>query len=382
MSEIRTEADGRRFRVNKNGRKTEICEHDKTKYRCKACNPHLVCEHDVLKKNCSKCGGKNMCSCGKRISRCRVHGGQALCPCGKEKNMCQTHGGNSLCPCNIRRNHCKKHGGSVFCSCGKYKYHCKKHNGSSLCSCGKLKNLCKEHGGTSYCPCGLRISYCHIHYKCPCGVLNTECNVMHKNNFCTVCKVFLLSLPRRQRENLEERLCEGCEVRNYGQNLMRIEIQFLEKFKSWGFFPSVHDKTIRDSSCKIIKEHNSDKLNRKRIEFYFQTLRTFPYDVLVECDENCHNGYDITCEYGRLEDLCDQLTANRGFIKPLVIIRFNPFSKLKDLDAQLKRLMERAFAGEFKVDDDRGFEVVALLGYSEKRLQKYEENDVTKRQKI
>ena len=33
----------------------KICPHDKRKYDCKICSPHLLCSHDKFKRYCKEC---------------------------------------------------------------------------------------------------------------------------------------------------------------------------------------------------------------------------------------------------------------------------------------------------------------------------------------
>lgn len=56
--------------------------------------------------------------------------------------------------------------------------------------------------------------------------------------------------------------------------------------------------------------------SRKRPDFLFDL---FTHTVIVECDENGHNGYETTCELDKLNATFTDLAD-----RPMVIIRFNP----------------------------------------------------------
>ena len=174
-------------------------------------------------------------------------------------------------------------------------------------------------------------------------------------------------------------LCNFCDRNTNG--FKRIEHQFLEKFNLWGYTPSSHDTVIRNDLCETIKQHNNDKKNLYRADFVWITDNNYPYHVLAECDEHHHNGIDVSCEYKRLQSLCDQIISNTREVKPVIVIRFNPF--YKNVEKLLKQSLEKSFKKGYETPSDaRGFEVVEIIGYGKKRKREYENDLVTKKIKI
>lgn len=377
-----------------------ICEHNVEKYRCKDCKGKGICEHNVRKTFCKDCKGGGICEHNRIRSRCKMCKGGSICEHNRIKYYCQDCKGNGICSHNRTRSKCKEcNGGSVcihsnirsqckecnggsFCEHNKIRSRCRECNGGSFCEHNKIRCICKICKGTSICSCGKVKHECWKHCICPCGTLNIDCPKKHRNIFCTLCKINIISSPRRRIEDINKRVCCDCESRCYNDKLRRIELEYVYKLKTWGYYPTEHDKTIRDSLCRIITEHNSTIQNRKRVDLYFRTEDSFHYDIILEIDENSHSGYDISCEFSRLEDLHDQVVSNTGKVRPLCVIRFNPFSKQKDLDERLKKILKKAFDGGYSVDDARGFSVVELLGYSRKRKAEYENSMVAKRQEV
>ena len=182
--------------------------------------------------------------------------------------------------------------------------------------------------------------------------------------FCSTCEMMLLS-PNRLK--VKVKVCEGCERHTaIEQKMLRLEIQWKNKFISLGYSPSVNDKIIRDNDCIIV--------NRRRCDYLYLTEPEFPYNVLVECDENNHNIYQVSCEMKVLQEKSDQITANQGFVKPLVVIRFNPNHKDDEyLERELKAAFHEVFNNPTGVDtsDARGVNIYKLIGYSDKRQEKY-----------
>ena len=175
-----------------------------------------------------------------------------------------------------------------------------------------------------------------------------------------------------------------CKLCDKGLNgLKRIEKHYLDLFKEWGYEPTSTDQVIRDASCNTIKQHNSDKANRRRADFFWQTESSFKYNILIECDENSHSGIDPTCEHKRLQDVYDQIVSSTEEVKPLCVIRFNPYGgQRKRRELQVKRALEKALQGKYRIVDDRGFQVVELIGYFLKRKQEYAASGMLKVRKI
>ena len=108
---------------------------------------------------------------------------------------------------------------------------------------------------------------------------------------------------------------------------------------------------------------------------------SFPYNVLVERDENSHSHELVSCEFKRLQEIHDQIIENTSDCRPLVVVRFNPnYGDQESLKKELRSALEDVFAGNIKCNDARGVNLYpTLIGYSEKRKEKYEEEPLSKR---
>jgi hypothetical protein len=173
-----------------------------------------------------------------------------------------------------------------------------------------------------------------------------------------------MMLLSKNRKKQKVKVCAGCE--SLDQKMLRLETKWKEKFISWGYSPSVNDKIIRDYQCNVV--------NLRRCDFLYITEPDFPYNILVECDENNHNIYAVLCEMRSLQEKADQITANQRVVKPLVVIRFNPNHKDDEfLERELKAAFHEVFNNPSSVDisDARGINIYKLIGYSDKRQEKY-----------
>ena len=173
--------------------------------------------------------------------------------------------------------------------------------------------------------------------------------------------------PNRLKQKVK--VCACCERQD--QKMLRLETKWKEKFISWGYSPSVNDKIIKDYQCNVV--------NLRRCDFLYITEPDFPYNILVECDENNHNIYAVLCEMRSLQEKADQITANQRVVKPLVVIRFNPNHKDDEfLERELKSAFHEVFNNPTGVDisDARGINIYKLIGYSDKREEKYKNEPV------
>jgi hypothetical protein len=162
-------------------------------------------------------------------------------------------------------------------------------------------------------------------------------------------------------------VCSRCQL--YTENRERVEHEWLEKIKGWGYHPSVHDKVIRDTECAVV--------NRRRADFVFVTEPAFPYHIVVECDENGHSGQEVACEMGRLEEVHDQLIGNTGEVKPIVVVRFNPYSRV-DCSCEVKDALGELFKGTYAVNDIRGVNLYKVIGYTRTRERVYNDSEITR----
>lgn len=117
----------------------------------------------------------------------------------------------------------------------------------------------------------------------------------------------------------------------------------------------------------------------------FITDKGHPFNILVECDENSHGGELPSCSMARVQEIHDSIIANRGVVRPLVIVRFNPDSRDQEtLENDLKGTLDYLFMPGCPLDvsDARGIVLHKLIGYGTKRKQMYDESKVTKRVKL
>lgn len=296
-----------------------------------------------------------------------------------------------LNPVNGREYWIRKKGKRVYCGHGKFPYTCGDCGGKGFCKehnvrltrcveC-KGKTRCEEHGKLKrYCrDCnGGKKQYCDEHgkelrYCRDCGGWNLCKHDKRKYlcMFCTPDSKYLcsnrcgqtLSDARRKRGLV---VCSRCQL--YTENRDRVEHEWLVRLKGWGYHPSVHDKVIKGDGCVII--------NRRRADFVFITAPSFPYHIVVECDENGHSGHDVSCEMGRLEDVHDQLIGNTGAVKPIVVVRFNPYSRV-DCSDEVKETLEYLFKGTYTVRDIRGVNLYKVIGYTRARERVYKDSTIT-----
>lgn len=281
------------------------------------------------------------------------------------KGYCKTHH-----PIRCKHSGCK--------NAPKAKGYCTTHN-PIRCKHPKCDNTPQTKG---YC---LTHNICSCENKKPVYKCWNCCSEKDRVRLCEsdICGHQLLS---RARKRAGIKLCKFCDD-GLNKN-WRIELKYLEMFKTWGFPPSSHDQVILDDNCNTITTHDEDnpdkvKPNRKRADYFWLTTVDLPYNVLAECDEGAHGGQLASCEYKKLQDKFDQIISNTHELKPMIVIRFNPDNKRIDVPVHVKSALEKAFRGEYKTPTDaRGFEVVEFIGFSEKRMREINTSGLRKRQKI
>jgi hypothetical protein len=235
-------------------------------------------------------------------------------------------------------------GGGSICVHKRERSKCMDCGGGSICVHQRIRSTCMDCEGSQICV--------HRRYKTRCSVCNPQSKKLCRHGCGT-----LLSKGRKEHH---DSVCAACTGR-ITQN-QRKEYKFLAKLESWGFYPSVHDKTVKDDNCKPV--------NRRRADYLYVTGDDLKYNILVECDENSHSGIDIDCEMKRLGDVYVQIVANTNVTKPLLVIRFNPDAK-EDIDDELKSAIQETLQGGIEVNSGNGVNVYTLIGYSESRKQAY-----------
>jgi hypothetical protein len=265
------------------------CEHGKQKSRCKECGGSSFCEHGKQKSQCKECGGSSICEHGKRKSSCKECGGSAFCEHGKLKAQCKECGGSSICEHGKRKSSCKECGGSAICEHGRRKPYCKDCNGSAFCEHSKQKARCKECRGSAICEHDKEKSRCK-----ECGgsdlcktSLCEKRGIPHYNDYCLTCVIQVHP--------------EIPVSRNYKSKENDVVSRITTVYSD---FTWVADKRVKDG-C-----------SGKRPDLL---LHMGSYIIIVEIDENKHNGYDCSCEHKRLMQLSQDLEH-----RPIIFIRFNP----------------------------------------------------------
>lgn len=277
------------------------------------------------------------------------------CPHGKFPFVCREDvcGGSVYCKHNIRRCRCVPCNGKSRCKHGKEKRRCRECKGGKKAFCSKHNKdiaYCVECGGWALCIHEVKPAYCMFCNPDSKYLCNRKCGQ-------------ILSAARLKSES---KICAMCERDD--ERCVRIEHFWHEKLNKWGFHPSVHDKVIKDSLCSTI--------NRRRADFVFITESSFPYHIVVECDENSHSGHSVSCEMGRLEEIHDQVIGNTDEVKPIVIVRFNPFAR-NDPGFELKEALTFLFKGTYEAIDIRGVNLYKVIGYGRCMEKKYTESILT-----
>lgn len=327
------------------------CVRSKVK-RSKLCRGHLNmkggcntkgCEGEVLfcgwcrpcateKERESKQGEAQLCltSGGWLVAVCKVDGCDIT---AQAKGLCAGHGGKrGVCTergCRRkarREGKCNHHGGLVECV----------EEGCDNARSGRL--YCSKHDKSLHCECGKRAVNCEIHHR-------------PGTTWCITCG----DVNVRGAQH-----CARCRREHHGI-AQRIEHQYLDKLKSWGFIPTTTDRVITDSETCEPSKTIEGKPNRSRADYFYLLPDPSPYNIVVECDEHQHTGYDPLCEKARLHRLADQVIANQGKVKPLLVIRFNPHCRTP-IDDELKQTMSRAVAGGYKINNLAGIETI-FIGY-------------------
>jgi hypothetical protein len=341
------------------------CEHGKRKTYCRTCGGSSLCIHDKVKRRCHTCGGSAFCEHGKYKETCRTCGGSAFCIHDKLKANCRTCGGTSFCIHDKLKANCRTCGGTSFCIHNKKKSQCRECNGSSFCIHNKQKAVCIQCGGSSICihgkqkhrciPCDGSSICIHKKEKSKCCECNGSAYCTHNKlkTRCIECDGSALCIHKIRKEVCRE--CNGssfCQHDKYKSRCLECGGSALcnsewcstrgnPKYEGYCLFCFIHNfpdkpitrnyKTKEKTVSDIILESfpNFSWVLDKRIEGGCSKRRPdFLLDmgshiIIVEVDENQHNGYD--CENRRLMEISLDLAH-----RPIVFIRFNPDDYTKE----------------------------------------------------
>jgi hypothetical protein len=363
---------GRRFYITKGGSKMFMCKFDGCMNIERIKNACTF--HGAVAPRCKFDGCINK---RRQNGRCVIHGSlKTKCKIIDCKNgvinsgLCMSHGSTKrICKFDDCKNRihiggfCYRHGLTK-----KIRLEC------SINGCNNViinNNVCTRHGASR--------SKCKID-GCNNSVVNKNLCLSHgaklpKSRYCNTCQMILLSDSRRQLGITE---CSDCKIRggNINDKPIRLELQWLKKLEEWNYFPSIHDKVIKDNECNVT--------NRRRVDFMFITDSVFPCHVLIECDENSHGHIPLECEMKRLQDVHDQIISNTCRIKPLLVIRFNPNNADTEMiEKELKKSLNEIFIHKnFVLGDARGVNIYSIIGYGTKRTYLYDSEEIVKKIKV
>ena len=234
--------------------KNKNCDHNKQKRNCRVCRPTSFCIHDKLNFSCGECNRSLFCIHDKRKRQCIECCPQAFCIHKKRKLACGE--------CNH----------SLFCIHNKRKYDCRECNETLLCIHTKLKQYCIICDGSRLC----KSQWCATHVSSK-----------KYEGYCMPCFV-------NNPENHDKPT-----MRNYKTKEKDVVDNIRETFPDLTW---IADKRVHNGCSK----RRPDLL-----------LDMGSHIVIVEIDENRHNGYD--CENKRLMEISQDVHH-----RPIIFIRFNP----------------------------------------------------------
>ena len=99
--------------------------------------------------------------------------------------------------------------------------------------------------------------------------------------------------------------------------------------KKWGYIVDV-ETTIKAKSSNCLVDTNR---YFSRIDFHVVNCTNMI--LLLECDEDQHNWYNLSCEFSRMSDVRASL-VKAGYTVPIYWIRYNPNGKFHIGDEQVK----------------------------------------------
>jgi hypothetical protein len=189
------------------------------------------------------------------------------------------------------------------------------------CQCGKSANFNYSGLKAEYCSkCKLPDMIDVSNKKCQCGKSSANFNYSGlKAEYCSKCKL-------KDMVNVNVKTCKNSwcntSVNNpqYKDYCFRCFIyEFPDQKISKNY--KVKEKYVTDYleetfPNKFIFDKTVGGCSKRRPDAY---LDLYTHIIIVECDENQHTDYDITCEIARINELFTDLGD-----RPIVFIRFNP----------------------------------------------------------
>jgi hypothetical protein len=199
---------------------------------------------------------------------------------------------------------------------------------------------------------------------------------------CEYCysNVFSLTPYEHSKSKIKSQICKKCYKTNAGFT-SRIEkqmVEYLKKNDEIEPYIVLEDTIIKGNNCNT----------KRRPDMLISS--TTRLHIIVECDENQHNGYIKTCEESRINEILDEIPDG-----PVAIIRWNPDhyerildgvkDKKKNRNERLEILENLILKISEKEIKDDNFIVVYYLFYSSdneiitnnfKKLFIYDDEDV------
>ena len=176
---------------------SQICEHNRIRSQCKECGGGTICEHNRRRTLCKECGGGHICEHNRDRSKCKECGGGGICEHNRARSECKECKGGAICEHNRRRSLCKECGGSQICEHNRARARCKICRGSQICEHDKPRTICKKCGGGHICKHNRSRSRCK---ECGGGSI---CDHNKVRGLCNICnpQSYIASLRRSRRWN-------------------------------------------------------------------------------------------------------------------------------------------------------------------------------------
>lgn len=176
---------------------SQICEHNRIRSQCKECGGGTICEHNRRRTLCKECGGGHICEHNRDRSKCKECGGGGICEHNRARSECKECKGGTICEHNRRRSLCKECGGSQICEHNRARAKCKICRGSQICEHDKPRTICKKCGGGHICKHNRSRSRCK---ECGGGSI---CDHNKVRGLCNICnpQSYIASLRRSRRWN-------------------------------------------------------------------------------------------------------------------------------------------------------------------------------------